>query len=194
MLTFWKEHRSQAFNEVKQALIKLELASDISAQVELGEFLKLLIRPSGRGFSDTIADVGFGVSQILPMLVADAAMPLNGTLLVNQPEIHLHPSSQALIADYLSERIDRRQYVIETHSEYLINRLRLLVAKGVLKEDDVKIYYCSNVSGSGQKGVTEVRVRRDGVLEGMPGDFFTTYATDTYRLAMAVMDNDDATE
>jgi len=194
MLTFWKERRSQAFNEVKQALVKLELASDISAQVELGEFLKLLIKPSGRLFSDSIADVGFGVSQILPMLVADAALPVGGVLLVNQPEIHLHPSSQALIADYFAERIQKRQYIVETHSEYLINRLRLLVAKGTINESDVKIFYCGALSDGAPKGVTEVRIRKSGVLEGMPKEFFATYAGDAFKLAMSVMEQDDASQ
>jgi len=166
-------------------LIKLELATDLSAEVELGEFLKLMVRPAGRLFPDTIADVGFGVSQVLPLLVADAALPAGGVLLVNQPEIHLHPSSQALLANYFAERIDRRQYILETHSEYLINRLRLLVANGTLSEDDVKIYYC----GGGAAGVQEVRVRKTGVLEGMPKDFFTTYSSDTFKLAMSVMED-----
>jgi energy-coupling factor transporter ATP-binding protein EcfA2 len=193
-LAQWKEKRSARFNEVKQALVSLELATDLNAELELGEFLKLLVKPQGRSFPDTIADVGFGVSQILPMLVADASLDKSGVLMVNQPEIHLHPSSQALLGNYFASRCAERQYIVETHSEYLINRLRLLVAKGELSEEDVVIYYCGHETDTCPSGVSKVLMRKDGTLSGMPKEFFTTYSGDTFRLAMAVMEDDDAAE
>ncbi|KFN41041.1 hypothetical protein N789_03930 [Arenimonas oryziterrae DSM 21050 = YC6267] len=190
-LALWKENRNPRFVEVKQALVNLELATDLNAELELGEFLKLLVKPKGRQFPDTIADVGFGVSQVLPMLVADAALEDGGMLMVNQPEIHLHPSSQALLGNYFSSRSKKRQYVVETHSEYLINRLRLLVARNELQESDVVIYYCGSETTQNPSGVSKVTMKRDGTLSGMPKEFFSTYSVDTFNLAMTVMGDDD---
>lgn len=188
-LAVWKEEKNQKFQSVKDALVQLELATDVNAVVELDEFLKLLIKPKGRAYPDTIADVGFGVSQALPMLVADAALVKGGTLVVNQPEIHLHPSSQALLGNYFADRINSRRYVIETHSEYLITRLRLLIATGRLTEDDVAIYYCSG-TGIGSE-VTRIFPRKNGKLDAAPPEFFTTYAADTFQLAMSVMEREE---
>ena len=191
-LALWKERKSPRFAEVKKALVSLELASDISAEIEMGEFLKLMIKPGDRAYPDTIADVGFGVSQILPILVSDIALGSSGTLLVNQPEVHLHPSSQALLGSYFAGRLDTRQYIVETHSEYLITRLRLLVARGEISENDVVIYYCGTENDSGKALLSKVSIMKDGSLVGMPKGFFSTYAADTFNLAMAVMDSEDS--
>lgn len=188
-LARWKDRKSSLISEVRRSLTQLELASDLSISVEHDEFLKVGIKPHGRTFIDSIADVGFGLSQVLPMIVADLNLPPAGTLLVNQPEIHLHPSSQALLANYFLERISKRQYIIETHSEYLINRVRLLVAKGAVPCDAVRIIYCS-ADGKGGSSVFDVRVENDGSLTGAPKDFFSTYAADAFGIAMAVVDDD----
>ena len=185
-LARWKDRRTALIGEVKSSLAKLELASDIAISVEHDEFLKVAIKPHGRTFSDSLADVGFGLSQVLPMIVADINLPKGGTLMVNQPEIHLHPSSQALLANYFCERLDKRQYIVETHSEYLINRVRLLVARGEIKKELVRIVYCGS-DGKGGSRIFDVSVEEDGSLANAPSDFFSTYSADAFGIAMAVM-------
>lgn len=195
-LAKWKDRKSSLVNEVRSALAQLELASDLTISVEHDEFLKVGIKPHGRVFTDSIADVGYGLSQVLPMIVADLNLPVEGTLLVNQPEIHLHPSSQALLANYFVDRLGLRQYIIETHSEYLINRIRLLVARGDLPSESVRVIYCTS-DGKGASEVHEVRIEADGSLVGAPKEFFSTYAADAFGIAMAVIDDDgdeDASE
>ena len=193
VLAKWKDRRSSLISELKAALAQLELAADLSAVVEHDEFLKVLVRPHGRSTQDSLADVGFGLSQVMPMLVADLNLSSGGLLLVNQPEIHLHPSSQALLANYFAGRIRRRQYIVETHSEYLINRLRLLVAKGELSSADVGIVYCGK-DGKGGSRIYPVDIEADGSLSGAPDDFFQTYSADAFGIAMAVMQEGDHAE
>lgn len=129
--------------------------------------------------------MGFGVSQFLPVLVADLQMGKGSTLAVSQPEIHLHPSVQANLANYFSEQSAKMQkrYILETHSEYLINRFRLLVVKGELKEEDVAVYYLG--PGTARPTCHTVRFRRNGQIEGAPEDFFSTYMMDAKDIAMS---------
>jgi hypothetical protein len=184
-LALWKESNKDRFTAVKDALIQLELATELNAETHLGEFVQVRITPRDRKHTDTIADVGFGVSQILPMLVADVALGKEGVLLVNQPEVHLHPSSQALLGNYFSSRIQSRQYVIETHSEYLITRLRILIAKGRLRPEDVSLYFMMPQPDSEGRLVRRINIGSDGALLDPPDEFFRTYISDSYELALS---------
>lgn len=87
-----------------------------------------------------IPDVGFGISQILPILVQAYCSPKNTITIIEQPEIHLHPVLQADVADLLrqSAGIDK-PIIIETHSEYLLRRIRRRVATKEMKSDDISI-------------------------------------------------------
>src|SRR5262249_6761432 len=135
----WKRHDHKKFRELILLIEMLKLATKVEAKSSLDEILRLNIQPFLHKDRFSIADVGFGISQVLPVLMADVALPKDSTLAVNQPEVHLHPSSQAMLGNYFASRLDRRNYIIETHSEYLINRLRLLVVKGDLATEDVSI-------------------------------------------------------
>jgi predicted ATPase len=91
-----------------------------------------------------IADVGFGVSQIFPIIVEGLRMPVANTLILEQPEIHLHPSLQMQLADYfITLALSRKNVIVETHSDHVINRLvRRLVedSTGRLK-DLIRVYF-----------------------------------------------------
>jgi predicted ATPase len=134
----------------------------------------------------SIMDVGFGVSQILPILVADVALEKSGTLLVSQPELHLHPSAQAKLANHFISRFksNERKYIIETHSEYLLNRFRLLVAKGEISPEEIVIYHMTPQNGSFIP--IRIMILKDGRLEGAPQNYFDTYRTDVLDLAIEV--------
>lgn len=190
-LALWKETSKTKFNQVKDALVELELATEIEAKRSLGEFFQLSVRPLSSGGAETIADVGFGVSQILPVVVNDVSLEDDGVLIVNQPEVHLHPSSQALLGNYFASRCEKRQYVIETHSEYLITRLRVLIASGKLDSSAVSIIYIDDKQEAGGKVFHQVRIDEKGLLIGAPASFFQTYVADTYDLAMQGFADDE---
>jgi len=110
-------------------------------------------------------------------------------LLVNQPEVHLHPSSQALLANYFVHESRERNFIIETHSEYLINRLRLLVAQNEISSKDVSIVYIDN--GDEGPEVSNIRIDKDGALIGAPDAFFDTYYADGNALVLASLGNEE---
>jgi len=118
-LSFWIRHLKLA----DSLYVK-----DIAKRLNLFE---VDITGAGRGTTANLADVGFGVSQVLPVLIQGLLTRSGGIYLVQQPEIHLHPDAQAGLADFF---IYLASYgvitVVETHSEYLLLRLRRRLAEG----------------------------------------------------------------
>ncbi|MBP9152246.1 MAG: DUF3696 domain-containing protein [Flavobacteriales bacterium] len=96
-----------------------------------------------------ITDVGFGISQILPVIVQCFYVPSNSILFFEQPEIHLHPSVQSHLGDLFIDAIKVKeggksrntQIIVESHSEHLIRRIQRRVAEGKISPEDVAIYF-----------------------------------------------------
>jgi hypothetical protein len=117
-------------------------------------------------------DVGFGISQMLPIVVQCVGTK-SRVISIEQPEVHIHPRLQAEIGDLLVEcvRLNGHQFLIETHSEHLILRLRRLVREGKVKPDEIAVIYVDR----GREGSTAQRigVKPDGTFDReWPGGFF----------------------
>ena len=84
-----------------------------------------------------ITNVGYGLSQILPLIIEIISRPHESWFAIQQPEIHLHPKAQAAFGDliYKSADIDNKFFIIETHSDYLIDRYRLKLNQKKRKKD-----------------------------------------------------------
>ena len=106
---------------------------------------RLMVRPDGVRRDLDLTNVGVGVSQVLPIVVMSLISDPGAPLLFEQPELHLHPKVQSLLGDFFLAVIKTgRQCIIETHSEYLINRLRLRAAEApwdVLLWDQMMLYF-----------------------------------------------------
>ena len=89
-----------------------------------------------------LMDVGYGVSQILPILVRVLAMKEH-TFLLQQPEVHLHPKAEAALTSLLAELTKQKNhaFVIETHSDYMVDRARIEIMQGKIKPEDVSLIY-----------------------------------------------------
>jgi len=119
-----------------------------------------------------LPDVGFGVSQILPALVLCYYVPEHSTIIMEQPEIHLHPSVQAGLADVFIDAVKRRrvQILFESHSEHLLRRLQLRVADERLGRDQIALYFCE--MGGNHSTVRPLNVDLFGNITNWPKDFF----------------------
>ena len=119
------------------------LFSDISLR-ELGRSKRdpFQLQIKVRGPKANLMDVGYGISQVLPILVRIFTTP-RAMFLLQQPEVHLHPKGQAELASLLVEmnRLRRNSFVIETHSDFMIDRVRIEIKKGRIKPDDVSLIY-----------------------------------------------------
>ena len=92
-----------------------------------------------------LTDVGFGVSQVLPVIVLLNHVPERSTVILEQPEIHLHPQVQSALADAIVGIAETRelQVIVESHSEHLLRRLQRRVADETIPADLVKLYFVS---------------------------------------------------
>lgn len=99
-----------------------------------------------RGPKTNLIDVGYGVSQVLPILVR-VLTTRNAKFLLQQPEVHLHPKGQAELTSLLVEiyKRNRNSFVIETHSDYMIDRVRIEIMKGNIKPSDVSLIYLNPI-------------------------------------------------
>lgn len=122
-----------------------------------------------------ITDVGFGVSQILPILVLCYYVPEGSTLILEQPEIHLHPFVQAGLADVFIDAIKTRniQIILESHSEHLLRRLQRRIAeeRQGFSNQDAALYFCQNTS-EGDSQLISLELDPFGNISNWPDGFF----------------------
>ena len=111
------------------------------------------------------------------------------TVMIEEPEIHLHPKAQAELAEVLTEVSleDDKQVIMTTHSEHITGRLLTLVAEGKLTPDDVAIYAFEK-DEEGVCTAKDLRINRDGTIEGGVNDFFETNLAEMNRFAQAQFD------
>ncbi|MBO5615735.1 MAG: DUF3696 domain-containing protein [Prevotella sp.] len=120
-----------------------------------------------------LTHVGVGVSQILPILVMCFLAGMGDSIILEQPELHLHPKVQTRLADFfVSMNVLGKQCILETHSEYLINRLRYLVAKTSDEKisQDTMIYFVEKEEG--HSIYRNITINKYGVIDDWPKGFF----------------------
>lgn len=183
-IIYWETKNKPKFNELIKILKELNLLESIKSKRLEGGRYEISVQVKKGGIDATLSDVGFGISQFLPIIVADLQLPKSSTLFIAQPEIHLHPSVQSSFGDYLIKQMktDDKNYVIETHSEYLLNKIRLAVVKGELRETDVKIYFVDNQSNN--DAIHKITFTKKGQILNAPDNFFKTYMMDVMEIAI----------
>lgn len=181
----WETQNSKEYNVLIEIMKKLYLLEEIKSERLEGGRFELVVKVNKGGVSASLGDVGFGISQFLPIMVADLQLGEQSTLFVAQPEIHLHPSVQAEFGNYMVDQIKsaKKNYLIETHSEYLLNRVRLAIVKGEISKDDVKVYYFQN--DGDDVHTHRLEFTTDGRILNAPKDFFKTYQMDVMDIAMS---------
>lgn len=125
-----------------------------------------------------LPDVGFGISQILPVIVQCFYAKPESIIILEQPEIHLHPSVQAKLADLFVETISARedgenraiQLLIESHSEHFLRRLQRLIAEAKISPDNVAIYFCDQ--GPNGSTIKSLQIDMFGRISNWPLNFF----------------------
>lgn len=153
-----------------------------------GTLFRVAVRRTTSSTPVMLTDVGFGVSQVLPVLVLLAYAEPGDTVILEQPEIHLHPAVQARLADIILEAALAReiQVLVESHSEHLLTRLQRRIAEqdfsnGLrVSAEDVAIYFCSQSNDESE--LRELQLDLFGNITNWPEEFFGDPMKD--RLAM----------
>lgn len=127
-----------------------------------------------------IVDTGFGVSSILPLLHAMYRQQAGATFLLQQPEVNVHPSAQARLAQMMAESPHR--FVIETHSDHLIDRFRICVMEEMLAPDELRIAYFQREPEREAASIYNISVDEAGNLDGAPAGYRTFFMDEADRL------------
>ncbi|MEI2737416.1 MAG: DUF3696 domain-containing protein [Chitinophagaceae bacterium] len=185
-IILWERNKSQEFKDLVRILRdELSLLNSLKTNREIGGGrYEVLVKTKENGIETSIFDVGFGINQFLPIIVADLQLPEGSTLFIAEPEIHLHPNVQANFGNYIVKQIDekKKNYVIETHSEYFLNRIRLAIVNGTLKEENLSVYYLENQGDD--TTVHKLNFTKRGSIENAPQSFFDTYLMDIRDIAL----------
>jgi len=130
------------------------------------------VRTTSKSAEVLITDVGFGVSQVLPVLVLCYYVPKGSTLILEQPEIHLHPRVQAILADVFIDVIKNRgvQILVESHSEHLLRRLQRRIAEEKVAPSQTALYFCE--MGRTASQISRLQLDLFGNINNWPADFF----------------------
>lgn len=164
-------------------LKKSGIASDIKILPLSDRHYEFHIQNSVTKEYQNFADVGYGNSQVIPVLVGGYNLERGSVFLVEEPEIHLHPRAQAELGDFFLELHNQGiQSLVETHSEYLVVRLQQHVAAGLLNPKDVGFYYV--YANKNKKEIVELKLDRKGqFLEKWPEGFFPERLEEAKKLA-----------
>ena len=133
---------------------------------------RLVLKDKRSGVTVSHRDVGVGISQVLPVLAALYGSTYK-TILIEQPELHLHPALQAELGDACIESVKEgyNSLILETHSEHLILRIIKRIRKGTLSHEDVSIIYVDPEEGG--SSLKTLRLDADGdFIDDWPHGFF----------------------
>ncbi len=130
------------------------------------------IRKTKNGPDVLITDVGFGLSQVLPVLVLCYYVKEGSILLLEQPELHLHPLAQSWLADVFIEVVKNLnvQLIVESHSEHFLRRLQRRIAEEKISVDKTALYFCRMQNSSSTTEKLDVDLYGD--IKNWPKDFF----------------------
>jgi predicted ATPase len=188
-VSFWIKH------------LKLAKSLDIKDIAKRLNLFEVDVKGAGRGTAANLVDVGFGVSQVLPVLVQGLLMKRGGIYLVQQPEIHLHPDAQAGLADFFMYLASYGVItIVETHSEYLLLRLRRRLAENArpistglpmeneevppLTKDDISVLFTGEHEGAAT--VRQLEIGDSFQFENLPPGFMSQALDDRVKLLKAI--------
>ena len=160
---------------------------EISKIAEGRREYEVVVRQSPEGPLVLLTNVGFGVSQVLPVLVLCALAEEGSTIIFEQPEIHLHPAVQAGLADVFIDVVKTRhiQIILESHSEHLLIRLQRRMAEERLMPEDVALYFTRIEDGESK--LEELQIDQYGNISNWPENFFGDRLGDLVAMTEAAM-------
>jgi predicted ATPase len=161
---------------VQKALLRFGKESGLFKKINVKKLGKKVTDPfqvqvAAAGPPVNLTDVGYGVSQALPIIVQSVLTTTSRVLLMQQPEVHLHPRAQAALGSFFSELAadEDRIIVMETHSDYLVDRVRQEVAKGTISPERVLILFFNKPQLD--TSVFAIHVDAQGNIEDAPQEY-----------------------
>lgn len=143
-----RKRNKQEWEEVKNELEKFGTESGMFQEIHVKSFGQTASDPFQLQFASfgpkmNIVDLGYGTSQVLPLLFDSSVAEDPTTFLIQQPEVHLHPRAQAELGQYFVNSFNARNhhYILETHSDFIVDRVRRSIREGVISSNDVSLLF-----------------------------------------------------
>ncbi|RIJ26017.1 hypothetical protein D1224_02565 [Henriciella barbarensis] len=172
---FTRLENSSIKKSINEWLSEFGIKIDIASLEQV--IRKIIVSPNiNSDLELEISDVGFGFSQVLPVIVAIISARPGSLVLVEQPEVHLHPDMQASIGNLFTRLVDKVidgdepiRFIVETHSEYLLTEVRAQIAKGKISSDQVSILHFTS-DETGKNIVARADISETGMIS-WPSNF-----------------------
>jgi predicted ATPase len=190
-LGFSGEHATQILaidgdlkNKVQKSLKNMNIAEDIQIDIRKDkqrnfEF-KLKSHFAERGIN--FKDMGCGTSQLLPIIVQSLMNKDESLVILEQPEVHLHPKTQAELADFFTDIASNdHRFLIETHSDYFIERLRYHIATGKFRSKDVILYYVDYDLAKKCSVALQFKINSEGQYVNLPDGYMLNFRLEETR-------------
>jgi predicted ATPase len=181
--------KKKIVNRISDWFKSCQISERISIKTISEKHFEVVLSNPSSNSEENLADVGYGCSQVLPILVAGYKSNANSTILVQEPEIHLHPKAQAELGTFFHELAKKGiQTIIETHSEHLMLRLQAHIAdkKSELSPDDLRVYYVYAENGS--RKIKRMELKEDGFFKSpWPQGFFPERYLEAKKIAKGTM-------
>ncbi len=183
-----KESDEKRWLKIKAGLEEFGLQSGMFSAINVARYRTsgsspFQINVTRKGKQSNIVDVGYGVSQALPILTDLIESPPKSGFLFQQPEVHLHPQAQAALGSFFVDYLDRSSgsiIVAETHSDYLIDRVRLCVRNKKIQPRDVSILYFESVGTDAI--VHQISIDAEGNIQNVPKGYRNFFVTEQMTL------------
>ena len=182
-------------NQILNWLQKLKLIDSYNLRPSSdSQDYEFRVKQHENGTEVGLTDIGFGVSQVLPVLILCYYADEGSILILEQPEAHLHPKAQSELADVLIDVVKKRkvQIILESHSEHLLHRLQRRIAEEEIAADDTALYFCQINDGSSK--AERLDVDEYGNILNYPLDFFGDDLGDLVKKTEAEMKRREVTE
>jgi len=170
---------------IKNSINELLAEFNLAVEVERVNDVIHKITVNQNAVNLELTDVGFGISQVLPILVQAHLSPAHSITIIEQPEIHLHPKMQAWLTDALIKIAlsSSKKFIIETHSDALVRRIRLRIVdnESALTENDLSMYYLERDKLNNRTTMRKIHVSPDGDIT-WPSEFMDVEIKDTLEI------------
>lgn len=185
-----KRSRSVLIDQVSSWLRRLGLVNRLTVEPIDKErrYYETLVTLQSQSVTNSLLDIGFGVSQVLPVVTLLLMAPEGSIILIEQPELHLHPLAQAELGDLFLEVTQNRgvQLIVETHSEHLLRRLQRRTAERQITPDKLRLYFSSIVGDESQ--MMHVDIDLFGQIRNWPENFFGDLSGDLDKMMEAAIE------
>lgn len=171
-------------NSVRQALSEVLDGAALITRRKDEETIELRLNSEDGDHTFRPIHVGFGYSYVLPVIVAALIAKKNSMMIVENPEAHLHPGAQSRLMEFLiAQSLEKNlQLVLETHSDHVVNGLRISMRNQTLTPDDAVIHYFEHKTDQPQSTVEHVYCDKNGNLSQYPDDFLDEWTKQMFQL------------